>query len=84
MDQFAAYLLPFVGGPVVNDTRLDGRFDLEFTYVRPLPDAAPGDPLPDGPRLLVALEEQLGLHVARRKTSVPVIVIDAVSLPTPD
>lgn len=84
MDQFAAYLLAFVGGPVVNETGLNGRFDLEFSYVRPLPDAAPGDPLPDGPRLLVALEEQLGLHVAHRKATVPVVVIDAVSLPTAD
>jgi uncharacterized protein (TIGR03435 family) len=84
MDQFAGYVGAILDGPAVNQTGLSGRFDLEFSYVRPLPDASPGDPLPEGPRLARAIEEQLGLRIERRRVSVPVVVIDAVTLPSPD
>jgi uncharacterized protein (TIGR03435 family) len=84
MDQFAGYVGAILDGPALNQTGMSGRFDLEFSYVRPLPDASPGDPLPEGPRLARAVEEQLGLRVERRRVSIPVVVIDAVTLPSPD
>ena len=84
MDQFAGYIGAILGGPSANQTGLSGHFDLQFSYVRPLPDAALGDPVPEGPSLGVAVEEQLGLRVERRRARVPVVVIDAVTLPSPD
>ena len=84
MDQFAGYVGAILDGPAVNQTGMSGRFDLEFSYVRPLPDASPGDALPEGPRLAQAVEVQLGLRVERRRVSIPVVVIDAVTLPSPD
>jgi uncharacterized protein (TIGR03435 family) len=84
MDQLAGYVGAILDGPAVNQTGVNGRFDLELSYVRPLPDALPGEPLPEGPRLAQALEEQLGVRVERRRVPVSVVVIDAVALPSPD
>jgi uncharacterized protein (TIGR03435 family) len=83
MEQFAAALIPLLAEPVSNETGLSGRFDIEIEFVRPLPGGLPGD-VPEGPTLTAALEEQLGLRVERRRARVPVLVIDAATLPVVD
>ena len=84
IDEIAMSLVSTVGKPVVDQTRLEGRFDVEYTYVRSGPDSPAGDPLPEGPTMLVAFEEQLGLRVEARRVPLPVIVIDDARMPMLD
>lgn len=66
--------------PVVNETGLDGTFDLELTWS---PDAPPGTSQPpDAVSIFTALEEQLGLKLLPAMGPVDVMVIDRVSRPT--
>lgn len=79
--------------PIYDRTNLTGvfDFDLEFTPDR-MPTIPPGAtlppgltlPSPDGPPLMTALQEQLGLKVELGKGPVDVLVIDAATPPTPD
>jgi bla regulator protein blaR1 len=79
--------------PVFDKTNLTGSFDilLEYTPDR-MPELPPGAslppgiamPSPDGPSLLTALQEQLGLKIENTRGPVDVIVIDSVEPPTPD
>jgi bla regulator protein blaR1 len=79
--------------PVLDKTNLTGNFDilLEYTPDR-MPELPPGAtlppgltlPSPDGPSLLTAIQEQLGLKIENTRGPVDVIVIDAVEQPTPD
>ncbi len=79
--------------PVFDRTNLTGvfDFDLEFTPDR-MPTIPPGAtlppgltlPSPDGPSLMTALQEQLGLKVELGKGPVDVLVIDSATPPTPD
>jgi uncharacterized protein (TIGR03435 family) len=79
--------------PVFDKTNLAGNFDilLEYTPDR-MPELPPGAtlppgltlPSPDGPSLLTALQEQLGLKVENTRGPVDVVVIDSVEQPTPD
>jgi uncharacterized protein (TIGR03435 family) len=79
----ARYLEPTVGRSVVDKTGVAGLFDIELTYLdeRML---LPGAPAPEGPALFTALEEQLGLKLESSRGPVEVLVIDSVSMPTPD
>ena len=77
MKDFATALQANVGRPIVDRTGLDGRFDLEYSFAPPAPDAIPGT-FTNQPLLLVALEEQLGLKLESQRTLVPVVVIDSV------
>ena len=79
--------------PVVDRTGLKGNFDilLEYTPDR-MPTIAPGAtlppgmvlPSPDGPSLLTAIQEQLGLKIENTRGPVDVLVIDSVEPPAPD
>jgi uncharacterized protein (TIGR03435 family) len=79
--------------PVFDKTNLTGSFDilLEYTPDR-MPELPPGAtlppglvlPSPDGPSLLTALQEQLGLKIENTRGPVDVIVIDSIEPPTPD
>jgi len=85
LQDLAAGLQEGLDRPVVDDTKLDGRFDVEYTFA-PRPPAA-GTDSPFGepqPMLFVALEEQLGLKLEARRTAVPVLVVDEVRRPTPN
>jgi uncharacterized protein (TIGR03435 family) len=64
------------GRPVTDRTGLNGRFDWELKWAD-----APGF---DGPSLLAAFEEQLGLKVEPSQGVVEVIVIESAEMPTPN
>jgi uncharacterized protein (TIGR03435 family) len=90
---FATMQLPLlVDRLVVDRTGLDGAFDwdLEWTpgpgEVPPLTggDSASTTAPADGPSLVTALEEQLGLKLNPERGQVDVLVVDAVSRPTPN
>jgi uncharacterized protein (TIGR03435 family) len=83
MPALANALQPLVDRPVVDQTGLDGRFDVEYFYA-PQPPASGVDSAfgPDAPMLLVALEEQLGLKLESRRMSVPVLMIESIDRPT--
>ncbi|HEX7792857.1 MAG TPA: TIGR03435 family protein [Vicinamibacterales bacterium] len=68
---------------VVDRTGLAGKFDWDVQWV---PDALAvnGPSPPDGPALFVALREQAGLKVERRRGSVEVFVIAHAEKPDPD
>lgn len=75
--------------PVIDQTGLQGRYDIDVTYTpEPFSAAAlaqrggappPGVNVdPNGPALFDALRDQLGLRVEPRKMLVPVLVIDHI------
>jgi uncharacterized protein (TIGR03435 family) len=82
-------LAPSQGMSIVDQTGLDGRYDIDVTYT-PTPFSAtalaqrggtppPGVNVdPNGPNLFTALEEQLGLKLQPKKMPAPVIVIDHI------
>jgi uncharacterized protein (TIGR03435 family) len=68
---------------VIDKTGLGGTYAVELDY-RPNSasiDAADSEVLPS---LFAALEEQLGLRLVSDRASVPTLVIDKISRPTPD
>jgi uncharacterized protein (TIGR03435 family) len=74
---------------VIDKTGLSGRFafTLAWTPERipeapPPPGIAPVDP--NGPHLVTALQEQLGLKLQSARRRMEVVVIDSVEQPTPD
>jgi uncharacterized protein (TIGR03435 family) len=66
--------------PVVDQTGLKGLYDIRLQWT---PDAALAVPVASGqgPSLLAALEEQLGLRLVSGKGALPVLVIDSVQRP---
>jgi uncharacterized protein (TIGR03435 family) len=84
MQDIATMLFVVVGKPVIDQTGLAGRYDVELSYVRPRPGAIQDGPLPEGPTLVVAIQEQLGLRVEEDRVPVPVLVIDGASMPMAD
>src|SRR5215831_7984492 len=80
-------LLGAVGRPIVDNTGLQGRYDIDVTYT-PQPFSAealaqrgtapmPGVD-PNGPSLFNAIEEQLGLKLQAKKIPIQVLVIDKI------
>ena len=90
MEDFAIYLqLILLDRPVVDFTRLTGRFDFHFRY---MPDGSEfnGHPpaLPPGPRgmepapaLFAALEQQAGLELEAQKAFIDVVAVDRADRP---
>jgi uncharacterized protein (TIGR03435 family) len=77
-------LLSQLGERVVDKTGLSGQFDMELRWSADLT-LAGGDVATDTPGSLgTALREQLGLKVERSREPVQVLVIDQISLPTPN
>jgi uncharacterized protein (TIGR03435 family) len=72
MDHFAQVLSRQMDFPVVNETGLEGLFDLKIEWTN----------ADTGPSIFIALQEQLGLRLASRKTAVDVLVIDHVKKPS--
>ena len=82
MDSFAAFLARRMDLPVLDMTGLKGFYNLKLDWVaEPKPAdhkeevAAAPDP-PQGMVLAVALQEQLGLKLERRKAPIEVLVVD--------
>jgi uncharacterized protein (TIGR03435 family) len=92
--QFAQLLSNQVGRPVIDDTGLDGRYDIVLSFAPEgrgggfggprSPDAPPVPVDPDAPSLFTAMQEQLGLRLESGRGPVEVIVIDSVEPPTED
>jgi uncharacterized protein (TIGR03435 family) len=60
--------------PVVDETHMEGRYNVVLTYAPERgPDAPPAD---DGPSIFTAIEEQLGLKLEPRKLPVDIFVVD--------
>jgi uncharacterized protein (TIGR03435 family) len=75
---------PELGGRIVVDkTGLAGKYNYTLQWSVQHPNAT-ADPDADGPPLLTALKEQLGLRLEPSKGSVEVVIVDAVSAPTPN
>ncbi len=80
-----------VGRPVLDRTRLSGRWDAQIDFVPtflpgPNADSAPiPNPAADsGPSMLSAIADQLGLKLQAGRARVEYLVIDSVERPTPD
>ena len=87
IDSVAAALTRIMGRVVVNRTGLTGKFDLDLEWTDLAQLLQPGlaaPPLPGGPSLQTALQEQLGLRLDSRKGPVEVFVVQQVERPTPD
>lgn len=89
MRQLAANLSNHLGRFVVDKTGRTDRFDFNLGWTPDrLPTSAPPPGIPpvdpNGPPLVTALQEQLGLKVEAAKGPVDVLVIDSVAHPTPD
>jgi uncharacterized protein (TIGR03435 family) len=90
VERLARTLTEIVGRPVVDQTQLNGSFDIELQYTpeaTPSPQALPADskPIdPNGPSIFTALREQLGLKLDFRRKPVDVLVIDHIERPTPN
>lgn len=78
------------GRLILDKTGLTGKYNwtLQWSPQRLTADAPRAKPVSDpdsaGPSLFAALKEQLGLKLKPSRGSVPVVVIDAVSAPTPN
>lgn len=83
MARFAVFLQPTLERFVVDKTGLAGSFDVELTYQDERL-MLPGNKPKEGPALMTALPEQLGLRLQSTRGPVDVLVIDRVERPTPD
>jgi uncharacterized protein (TIGR03435 family) len=80
LENFADRLAGIVHRPVVDMTKIEGRYDILLEYP---PAMDPTDPDPD--RGVFSGVEELGLKLERRKVPVQVLVIDRVNKsPTPN
>ena len=88
VSQFAGVLANRVNRFVIDESGLEGLFDLHLQYTpdpvvqpNPVGGADRVAPPPDMPSLFNALEEQLGLRLEEGRGSVPVLLIDHVVRP---
>jgi len=93
MKQLADALATATGSLVVDQTGIEGKYDVSLEYA-PDPANQPkfnkrGEPLPEppadatpGPSIFAALQERLGLKLEARKLPVEVIVIDQARRPS--
>ena len=93
MSNLASMLAGLLNRPVYDRTGLTGNFDFLVEYTPDqMPQLPPGATLPpgftlpsaDGPSLMTALQEQLGLKLDNTRGPVEVLVIDSVDQPAPD
>jgi uncharacterized protein (TIGR03435 family) len=72
-----------LGRIVVDQTGLDGRFELSLKWTPDDAAAGTGTALAEtGPSIFTAIQEQLGLKLKSRKGPVPILVIDHIDLPS--
>ena len=73
MDDFASAISYILRQPVVDETHMEGRYDVVLTYA---PERGPDPPADDGPSIFSAIQEQLGLKLEPRKLPVNMFVVD--------
>jgi uncharacterized protein (TIGR03435 family) len=79
--ELASWLAQYVGRPIVDDTRLNGHFDIDLLFTPPgVPSATAS--VDDTTMLFTAVQEQLGLKLEPSRGVVEVLVIDSVERPT--
>lgn len=86
MKQFADFLSGPLEGPVADETKLPGQYDLQLDFAGYV-DLTPTDPseLPGVAYVLnAALKGELGLQITTRKTHFDIIVVDHIEYPTPN
>jgi uncharacterized protein (TIGR03435 family) len=72
-----------IGRPVVDRTGLTGRWDFTLEIAMPFGGRAATDaPTPEGPTLLEAMQEQLGIRLKPAKDVIQVPVVDHIELPS--
>jgi len=87
MERLVEVLSQYVGRRIVDQTNLDGEFDLDLRW---MPDQVPGRGGPpllsddNAPSLFTALQEQLGFKLDASRGPVDVLVIDGVEKPSSD
>ncbi len=79
MAGLAEVLAAKTGRPVVDNTHLEGPFDISLKWT---PDDTTGTQTADGPSIFTALEEQLGLKLVAGRESVEVLRITRMEKPT--
>jgi uncharacterized protein (TIGR03435 family) len=68
-----------LGQFVIDETGLDGLFDLDLSFTPP---SASASEFTDAPSIFTALDEQLGLKLEPRRAPVVVLVVDHIERPT--
>ena len=91
VDMLARVIGAQVRRPVVNDTGIEGSFDVDLAFSPEFVPAPPGsrvgDPTlrqTDAPSIFTALQEQLGLKLEPARGPVDVLVVDDARRPTPN
>jgi bla regulator protein BlaR1 len=87
ISEFAKVFSPYNGRTVIDRTGLTGNwdFDLTFTADRPEPPPPGQEPPvidPNGPSLLTAMQDQLGLKLESTKGRVDVLAVERVERPS--
>jgi uncharacterized protein (TIGR03435 family) len=86
MQEFTRPLSQVLRRPVINETGLEGEFDLDVMFSpEGLGGALVGQPPPavsDAPSLETALRDDLGLRLESRRGPVEVLVVDRIDRPT--
>lgn len=84
MSRLVSKLSDVLGVPVVDTTNDTRNFDFSLQWVPEEMQSKPGaqSPVPDGPSLFTALQEQLGLKLEARKVPVEMVVVDHADLPS--
>jgi len=70
LDLLAGLLSHLTGRPIVNSTRIEGKFDFRLDYA---PEAAIDSSLPS---VFTALQEQMGLKLVPQKVPVETLIVD--------
>ena len=88
MNEIVKILSFHLGGPVINDTELGGKYDINITSTIDLAwtmeRAGLQDQIPEvsgahGPSLINAVRDQLGLHLIAKKGRGEIVVVDQVA-----
>jgi len=86
MAQLAQYLGGIVERPVVDQTGLQGPFDIHLEFTPDFNPIGPNGPLadPNGPSIFSAIQEQLGLKLEPAKGPVEMLFIEDAQRPSPN
>jgi len=86
MPALATVLMRPLQRKVIDETGLQGAYNVKLRFALEKPTAPGADPPPpsDGPSIFAALKDQLGLSLKTAKRPVEVLVIDSVDRPTPN